>query len=165
MKIEAMLKRSVYHHRNKELHSRIKYLPALRLKNAYVQLDIVLAKLASKMGWFSIGASVNKKGLQKPLLLIYLQGIDYYLLLANLKNWNQAVLVSASETKKLQACKPSKDLSQLYLAIKNMLYNSYFNHRQSDFMYSWKLYLKLGFSDLGLAPQKIEKAFVNRYHF
>ncbi|XIF20307.1 MAG: hypothetical protein AJITA_01047 [Acetilactobacillus jinshanensis] len=158
-----MLKKSVLYHRKKELHSRFRYLPQVRLKNAFVILDVVLAKLADSIGWYYNQVPKKDAKLKKQILDLYVEGLDHFFLVANLKNWNQVVWISDKELDHLASRKKTKYLSQLYLAIKNMLYDSYFNHNLNDLMYSWKLYLKLGLSDLGLSQSVIAQAFHRKY--
>ena len=163
MNVSQMLKDSVLYHRSKELHSRFRYLPMVRVKNAYVILDVILAKLASSIGWYQNHVPARNQSLRHRILTRYVRGLDYYLLIANLKNWNQVVLVSDRELDNLGGKKPTRFLSQLYLAIKNMLYDSYFKHNLNDFMYSWKLYLKLGLSDLHFSKATLTQAFKQKY--
>lgn len=163
MNVSQMLKESVLYHREKELHSRFRYLPMVRVKNAYVVLDVLLAKLADSIGWYYNQVPKKDAHLKKQILSLYVKGLDHFFLIANLKNWDQIVLTSDEELDRLSDRKKTKYLSQLYLAIKNMLYDSYFNHNINDLMYSWKLYLKLGLSDLGLTKNGIAKAFNQKY--
>lgn len=158
-----MLKDSILYHRKKELHSRFRYLPQVRLKNAFVILDVTLAKLAAKIGWFDNQVPKQTPELKHQILSLYVDGLDHFFLIANLKNWNQVVIVDDKELKHLASRKKTKYLSQLYLAIKNMLYDSYFNHNLNDLMYAWKLYLKLGLSDLALSKTEITKIFNKKY--
>lgn len=163
MNLTQMLKNSVLYHRSRELHSRFRYLPQVRLKNAYVVLDVLLAKLAGSIGWYDDQVPKRTPELRKRILSLYVEGMDHFFLVANLKNWNQEMMDSDQELDHLAARKKTKYLSQLYLAIKNMLYDSYFNHNGNDLMYAWKLYLKLGLSDLELSKSAINERFNQKY--
>ncbi len=159
MNTNQMLSIAVLYYRKHGFQNRFKYLPAVRLKNVYVTLDLQLARLANQWGWFLNHSPKISDQTRQQLMNSYLDGMGLYFLIANLKNWNQTVLVSKSEVNKLTHLKVTKVISQLYLIIKKMLYNSYFNRNLNDFTYSWKLYLKLGLVDLHFSWPEIEKGF------
>lgn len=157
MNFDHMLKAAVLSFRQNETESKLKYLPETRLNHVYVDLTVQLAHLAKRLGWYRFDNFTPAQ--HQELLKLYVQGLQDFFVLANLKNWNEMILVNSAEIKKFASMKASKHLSKFYLTIQKMLLNSYFFHRQNDFMYSWKLYLKLGLSDLKLTPTELSKAF------
>lgn len=157
-----MLRHSVTLFRQNEAKDNLKFLPQVRLQNTYVNLDIRLSKMANESQRFNYHS--RSKINRNHLLFSYVDVLKRYLLIANLKNWNQLVLISDDEIDALSHKKQASldDINKLYLAIKNMLFNSYFDRRQNDFIYSWKLFLKFGLSDLKFSVQEIEQEFNNQ---
>lgn len=138
--------------------------PATRLQNAMVALDVELAEMANTSEWFKVwkihkGKADAGKTKRETLLNEYVDAMDFFFLLAAIQQWTHLVPLTAKQLDELTA-KPATDLSKQYLAIKHLLYDAYFNHRQVSYRHAWHVFLKIGLVEFGFTQDEIQTAFV-----
>ncbi|KRM04344.1 dUTPase [Lentilactobacillus farraginis] len=164
MDLQALISSSVYLNRQIEQKKQIFWSNEARIKNAFVSLDVELAEMANTSEWFKVwkthrGKSDTDKTPRETLLYEYVDAMDFYLLISNLKNWNHFVLDSEKDLEKIKHLKKEDNLDKQYLALKRMLFDAYFNHSGESFNHSWRLFLKFGLVDFGYTEEEIEAAF------
>ncbi|MCI1923580.1 MAG: dUTPase [Lentilactobacillus buchneri] len=164
MDLQALVSSSVYLNRQIEQKKQIFWSNEARLKNAFVSLDVELAEMANTSEWFKVwkthrGKSDAGKTPRETLLYEYVDALDFFLLISNLKNWNHFVLKSQDDFEKIKHLKKEDNLDKQYLAMKRMLFDAYFNHSGDSFNHSWRLFLKFGLVDFGYTEQEIQDTF------
>lgn len=164
MDLQALISSSVYLNRQIEQKKQIFWSNEARIKNAFVSLDVELAEMANTSEWFKVwkthrGKSDADKTPRETLLYEYVDAMDFYLLISNLKNWNHFVLDSEKDLEKIKHLKKEDNLDKQYLALKRMLFDAYFNHSGESFNHSWRLFLKFGLVDFGYTEEEIEAVF------
>ncbi|WP_283678227.1 dUTP diphosphatase [Lentilactobacillus sp. Marseille-Q4993] len=167
MDLQNMLAASVYLNRMIESKKQLHWVQQSRVANAFVALDVELAEVANTSEWFKVwktnrGKSDSDKTPRETLLFEYVDAMDFFLLISNLKNWNHIVLNMQDEIDDIKQLRAEKNLDKQYLALKRMLFNSYFEKSESDFRHAFKLFLKFGLVDFGYAEDEIEKAFMDK---
>lgn len=164
MNLQEMLESSILLNRQIEYNKQINWTADNRLQNAYVALDVELSEVANTAEWFKVwkenrGKHDENRTNRETLIFEYVDVIYFYMLIANLKNWNRVITDSQEKIGKLKLAKKEVILNKQYLAIKQMLFNSYFNKDMDAFKHSWMLFLKLGIVDFGFSEAEITKAF------
>lgn len=158
MDLQKMLEKSVNASRQVEFNQQIRWTNDNRLQNTYVALDAALADIANGVGWFKVWQK-NSGFSHKDVLIDYVNSLNYYLLIANLKNWNQTIFDSQAKLKRISSLKREEILNKQYLAIKQTLLSSYFKKDENSFKHSWTLFLKFGLVDLGFSEEEILAEF------
>ena len=169
MDLQALIASSVYLNREIEAKKQLHWSNDGRVKNAFVALDVELAEMANTSEWFKVwkvhrGKQDPDKTPRQTLLYEYVDAMDFYLLISNLKNWNHFVLNSQDDIEKIKQSKEENNLDKQYLAMKRMLFDAYFNHSGDSFNHSWRLFLKFGLVDFGYTEDEIETAFNDKNH-
>lgn len=164
MDLQSLLSSSVFLNRQIENKQQLHWSNEARVKNAFVALDVELSEMANTSEWFKVwkihkGKHDPNKTPRETLLYEYVDAMDFYLLIANLKNWNHFILNSEKDLSKIEALKREDNLDKQYLAMKRMLFDAYFNHSGDSFNHSWRLLLKFGLVDFGYREDEIENAF------
>lgn len=137
------------------------------LENVFVSLDVELAEIANTSEWFKVwkthrGKSDPDKTPRETLLTEYVDALDFFLLLCAKLKWTHLIVLDREGIEKLKNGRPT-ELNKEYLAIKHMLYNSYFENRQEDFRHAWRLFLKLAFVEFGFSESDIMSAYFEKY--
>ncbi|QOJ84831.1 dUTPase [Lentilactobacillus parabuchneri] len=169
MDLQALIASSVYLNREIEAKKQLHWSNDGQVKNAFVALDVELAEMANTSEWFKVwkvhrGKQDPDKTPRQTLLYEYVDAMDFYLLISNLKNWNHFVLNSQDDIEKIKQSKKENNLDKQYLAMKRMLFDAYFNHSGDSFNHSWRLFLKFGLVDFGYTEDEIETAFNDKNH-
>lgn len=163
---EEMLKKSVADFRLSEQKDNFAVNKNNRLQKAYINLDISLSRLAKDSKRFSILSSSNINiditNYKNTIIKDFIESMKLFFLVANLKNWNHLIIISGNEQNKLFKNKADKEFSNVYLVIKKMIINSFFNHSEKDFTYAWKIFNKFGIVDMNLNINDISKCFFNK---
>ncbi|MFD1126138.1 dUTP diphosphatase [Lentilactobacillus raoultii] len=167
MDLQALISSSVYLNRQIEQKKQLFWSNEARLQNAFVSLDVELAEMANTSEWFKVwkthrGKSEPNKTPRETLLYEYVDALDFFLLISNLKNWNHFVLNSEADFDKIKHFKKEDNLDKQYLAMKRMLFDAYFNRSGESFNHAWRLFLKFGLVDFGYSEQEIKDAFNNK---
>lgn len=167
MDLQALISASVFLNRQIEDKKQLHWANEARIKNAFVALDVELSEMANTSEWFKVwkihrGKSDPDKTPRETLLYEYVDALDFYLLISNLKNWNHFVLNSEKDLPKIESLKKEDSLDKQYLAMKRMLFDAYFNHSGDSFNHSWRLFLKFGLVDFGYSEIEIETAFKDK---
>ncbi|WP_353485772.1 hypothetical protein [Apilactobacillus xinyiensis] len=149
---EKLLKNSIANFRIKEQKQEIISNPSNKLDKALINLDLQLCELidCSKRCSLEVVNNLDVDNYKKNLNKKFVECLDAYFLLANLKNWNDLIIDGSEELNKIIKLNPDKEISKTYLIMKKTLYNAFFNHSKQDFNRSWKVFLKLCFVDLNL---------------
>jgi hypothetical protein len=61
--------------------------------------------------------------------------------------------------------KSDNDFNKIYLSIKKMLFNSYYNHDKKDFNFSWKMFNKFGIVDIVVDTEELTNNFSQLNNF
>ncbi|VDG19832.1 dUTPase [Lactiplantibacillus mudanjiangensis] len=138
--------------------------PQTRLQNAMVALDVELAEMANTSEWFKVwkihkGKADAGKTPHETLLNEYVDAMDFFFLVAAIQQWTHLMPMTAEDLAEV-ASKPKTDLDKQYLAIKHLLYNAYFDHRQESYKHAWHVFLKIGLVEFGFDQDEIQAAFV-----
>ncbi|EHL99644.1 dUTP diphosphatase [Lentilactobacillus parafarraginis F0439] len=162
--LQALIASSVSLNRQIETKKQLFWSNDARIKNAFVSLDVELAEMANTSEWFKVwkthrGKQDPDKTPRETLLYEYVDALDFFLLISNLRNWNHIVLTSGDDLTKISKLKKSDDLDKQYLAMKRMLFDAYFNRSGDSFGHAWRLFLKFGLVDFGYSEDEIERAF------
>lgn len=107
MDLQALIASSVYLNRQIESKKQLHWSNDGRVKNAFVALDVELAEMANTSEWFKVwkihrGKSDPNKTPRETLLYEYVDAMDFYLLISNLKNWNHVILNSQDDLDKIK---------------------------------------------------------------
>lgn len=159
-----MLAASVELNRQIEMKRQLVWQPDHRLANAFVALDVELSEMANTSEWFKVWKTHRGKqdeGLTSRATLLneYVDAMDFFLLIANLKNWNKIIVDSQSELTTITAKKAEEFLDKQYLILKQMIFKTYFAHSESSYKHAWHLFLKFGLVDFGFTTDEIQVAF------
>ena len=138
--------------------------PETRLQNAMVSLDVELAEMANTSEWFKVwkihkGKADAGKTHRETLLNEYVDAMDFFFLVAAIQQWTHLIPMTAEEITELSEKRPT-DLNKQYLAIKHLLYDAYFNHRQVSYKHAWHVFLKIGLVEFGYSQTEIQAAFI-----
>jgi len=141
----------------------IHWQPAERLQNAMVSLDVELAEIANTSEWFKVwkihkGKADAGKTHRETLLNEYVDAMDFFFLVAAIQQWTHLMPMTADDLASLSA-KPATGLSKQYLAVKHLLYDAYYTHRQVSYEHAWHVFLKIGLVDFGFKQAEIQAAF------
>jgi len=141
----------------------IHWRPAERLQNAMVSLDVELAEMANTSEWFKVwkihkGKTDAGKTHRETLLNEYVDAMDFFFLVAAIQQWTHLMPMTADALTEL-GDKKATDLNKQYLAIKHLLYDAYFDHRQLSYQHAWHVFLKIGLVDFGFKQDEIQAAF------
>ncbi|MEY2374877.1 dUTP diphosphatase [Lentilactobacillus buchneri] len=133
MDLQSLIASSVYLNRQIESKKQLHWSNDGRVKNAFVALDVELAEMANTSEWFKVwkthrGKHDPNKTPRETLLYEYVDAMDFYLLISNLKNWNHVILNSQDDLDKIKQFKKEDNLDKQYLALKRMLFDAYFDH-------------------------------------
>lgn len=161
--LTTLLQQSIRLDRDITARQQIHWKPADRLQNAMVALDVELAEMANTAEWFKVwkvhkGKADTGKTKRETLLNEYVDAMDFFFLLAAIQQWTHLVPLTTDDLTKL-AEQRSTDLNKQYLAIKHLLYDAYFNHRQVSYQHAWHVFLKLGLVEFGFTQDEIQTAF------
>lgn len=135
-----------------------------RVQNVFTLLDVKMAELAENAGWFKVWQDQPQQNRQ-AVLEKYTEAMNYFLLFSAKKQWTHLVVLDEEMLKRIKAGKQNEkvpDWNKEYLAIKNFLYGSYFEHRQEDFRHAWHLFLKLGMVDFGFTDSEITTTYEDK---
>lgn len=137
------------------------------LENVFVSLDVELAEIANTSEWFKVwkthrGKNDAGKSARETLMTEYVDALDFFLLFSAKKQWTHLIVLDQENIDALKAGR-STELNKEYLAIKHMLYNSYFEHRQEDFRHAWRLFLKMGLCEFGFSENELMNAYFEKY--
>lgn len=133
--------------------------PASHLQEILVQCDQALARFYQPDINYTLRPQQRKSDAD-VLLEYYVETLHWFLLYSARKQWTHLVVISQDGFKKIMSAKPSTklvDLDKEYLAIKYLLFTSYYTHRQEDFRHAWHMLLKMGLVDFKLEPARIEE--------
>lgn len=141
----------------------IHWQPVERLQNAMVSLDVELAEMANTSEWFKVwkihkGKADAGKTHRETLLNEYVDAMDFFFLVAAIQQWTHLMPMTADALAELGE-KKATDLNKQYLAIKHLLYDAYFDHRQVSYQHAWHVFLKIGLVDFGFKQDEIQAAF------
>jgi len=141
----------------------IHWRPAERLQNAMVSLDVELAEMANTSEWFKVwkihkGKADAGKTHRETLLNEYVDAMDFFFLVAAIQQWTHLMPMTVDALAELGE-KKATDLNKQYLAIKHLLYDAYFDHRQVSYQHAWHVFLKIGLVDFGFKQDEIQAAF------
>ncbi|MFC6180919.1 dUTPase [Lactiplantibacillus daowaiensis] len=141
----------------------IHWKPKDRLQNAMVSLDVELAEMANTSEWFKVwkihkGKADAGKTHRETLMNEYVDAMDFFFLVAAIQQWTHLMPMTPDELTDLTA-KPTTDLNKQYLAIKHLLYDAYFDHRQASYQHAWHVFLKIGLVEFGFDQDEIQAAF------
>ncbi|AVK62914.1 2-deoxyuridine 5-triphosphate nucleotidohydrolase [Lactobacillus sp. CBA3606] len=162
--LTTLLQQSIRLDRDITAKQAIHWRPAERLQNAMVALDVELAEMANTSEWFKVwkihkGKADAGKTARETLLNEYVDAMDFFFLVAAIQQWTHLIPMTATDLDELSA-KPSTDLNKQYLAIKQLLYDAYFTHRQASYQHAWHVFLKLGLVDFSYSQAEIQAAFI-----
>lgn len=137
------------------------------LENVFVSLDVELAEIANTSEWFKVwkthrGKNDPGKTQRETLLTEYVDALDFMLLYSAKRQWTHQVVLDREGIEKLKESKET-ELNKEYLAIKHMLYNSYFDNRQDDLRHAWRLFLKMGLVDFKFSEDEIMNEYFEKY--
>ncbi len=161
--LTTLLQQSIRLDRDITMRQKIHWKPADRLQNAMVSLDVELAEMANTSEWFKVwkihkGKADEGKTERETLLNEYVDAMDFFFLVAAIQQWTHLVPITADDLDKISN-KPVTDLNKQYLAIKHLLYDAYFNHRQVSYKHAWHVFLKIGLVEFGFSQDEIQAAF------
>lgn len=162
--LTTLLQQSIRLDRDITAKQQIHWKPTERLQNAMVSLDVELAEMANTSEWFKVwkihkGKADVGKTSRETLLNEYVDAMDFFFLVAAIQQWTHLIPMTPEKIAEL-ANGRSTDLSKQYLAIKHLLYDAYFNHRQVSYQHAWHVFLKLGLVDFGFSQDEIQAAFI-----
>lgn len=130
--------------------------PSAYLQHAMINLDQALSNLyqvSDNQYELHFGEKIRFDQTQAYTLTLH-----WCLVISARLKWTHLVVLDAKQWQKIQAAKPATkmaDFDKEFLAIKNLLLQSYYTHRQADFKHAWHLLLKLGLVDYQLDPSVI----------
>ncbi|WP_047999563.1 dUTP diphosphatase [Lactiplantibacillus herbarum] len=161
--LTTLLQQSIRLDRDITVRQKIHWRPAKRLQNAMVSLDVELAEMANTSEWFKVwklhkGKAEAGKTQRETLLNEYVDAMDFFFLVAAIQQWTHLIPLTPDDLEGLTT-KPVTDLNKQYLAIKHLLYDAYFNHRQISYQHAWRVFLKLGLVEFGFTQDEIQAAF------
>lgn len=137
--------------------------PATRLELAMTNLTLALAQVAAAQGWPTAGQPGSPKVAPvQDQQRAYVTALNAALVFAARKQWTHLVVLDAAGWDQLmQAPAGTKlaDQAKAYLASQNFFLQSYFSHRQADFVHGWHLLLKFGLVDAGWSAATIAAAW------
>lgn len=167
MDLQKMLSASVYLNRMIDSKKQLHWAPDSRIQNAFVALDVELSEVANTSEWFKVwkthrGKHDDGKSPEETLLYEYVDAMDFFLLISNLKNWNHIILNTQPDLDKISGYKKEQNLDKQYLIIKRMLFDSFFNRSESAFSHCFRLFIKMGLVDFGFSQDQIETAFMEK---
>lgn len=161
--LTTLLQQSIRLDREITARQQIHWRPAARLQNAMVALDVELAEMANTSEWFKVwkihkGKADAGKTKRATLLNEYVDAMDFFFLVSAIQQWTHLIPIAGDDLTAM-AHKPATDLNKQYLAIKHLLYDAYFNHRQESYQHAWHVFLKIGLVDFGFTQDEIQTAF------
>lgn len=128
-----------------------------------INLDLALSKLADDSMRYRMYkeelSQIDATSYNKRLLKDYLTVMNLYILFADCNNWLDIIILSSNEQNRISKLKADSDFNKIYLSIKKMLLNSYYNHDKKDFNFSWKMFNKFGIVDIVIDVEKINDNF------
>lgn len=130
--------------------------PSAHLQHAMINLDQALSNLyqvSDNQYELHFGKAVKFNQLQAYTLVLH-----WALVISARLKWTHLVVLDDEQWQKIQTLEPTTKMVELdkeFLAIKNLLFQSYYTHRQTYFKHAWHLLLKLGLIDYRLDPAKI----------
>lgn len=135
-----------------------------RVQEAYISLDVELAEVANASEWFKVwkthrGKSDGDLTVRQTVLNEFVDATDFFLLLANLNQWNHLIVISDDQLQQFEDDERQPDLSLMYLNVKKMLFSAYAYNRSSDYTHAWHMFMKLGIQGLNFTPTEIEQSF------
>ena len=135
-----------------------------RIQEAYISLDVELAEIANAAEWFKVwkthrGKQDGDLSVRQTVLNEFVDATDFFLLMANLNQWNHLVVIEDEEIEKFKADPRTPDLSLMYLNVKKMLFSAYAYNRSTDYTHAWHMFMKFGIKGLGFTPEEIEASF------
>lgn len=135
-----------------------------RIQEAYISLDVELAEIANAAEWFKVwkthrGKRDGELSVHQTVLNEFVDATDFFLLMANLNQWNHLIVIEDEEIDKYKTDSRTPDLSLMYLNIKKMLFSAYAYNRSTDYVHAWHLFMKFGIKGLGFTPEEIEESF------
>lgn len=167
MDLQKMLRASVYLNRLIDNKKQLHWAPEARVQNAFVALDVELAEVANTSEWFKVwkthrGKHDEGKNAEETLLYEYVDAMDFFLLISNLKNWNHVILNTQPDLEKIAGYKREQNMDKQYLIIKKMLFNAYFERSEAAFSHCFRLFIKMGLVEFGFSEDQIETAFMKK---
>lgn len=168
LELTTLLQQSIRLDRDITACQQIHWRPQERLQNAMVSLDVELAEMANTSEWFKVwkihrGKADPDKTHRATLLNEYVDAMDFFFLDSAIQQWTHLIPVTPEQLTTI-AAKPATDLNKQYLAIKHLLYDAYFNHRQESYQHAWHVFLKIGLVDFGFTQDEIQTAFTAKNH-
>ncbi|KAF0558347.1 2-deoxyuridine 5-triphosphate nucleotidohydrolase [Pediococcus acidilactici] len=159
-----MLQASVNLDRDIRIKHNLQNSLADRIQEAYISLDVELAEIANAAEWFKVwkthrGKRDGELSVHQTVLNEFVDAIDFFLLMANLNQWNHLIVIGDEQLANCQSDQRDLDLSLMYLNIKKMLFSTYSYNRGTDFQHAWHLFIKFGIQGLGFTPEELEKAY------
>ncbi|TLQ04649.1 2-deoxyuridine 5-triphosphate nucleotidohydrolase [Pediococcus stilesii] len=138
-----------------------------RIQEAYISLDVELAEIANAAEWFKVWKTHRGKrdgdlSVRQTVLNEFVDATDFFLLLANLNQWNHLIVISDEELDKFKSDSRNLDLSLMYLNVKKMLYSAYAYNRSTDYVHAWHMFMKLGIQGLRYSPEEIQDSFFQK---
>lgn len=129
----------------------------------FIQLDLSLAKLAEDSKRFSVykkdQENIDVKNYKEMITKDVADVMKYYLLFASVHNWLDIIVIDEEDYNKITSIDADRDFNQVYLSIKRMMFNGFYNHSKKDFQFSWKMFLKFGIVDFGVDDKSLTAQF------
>lgn len=129
----------------------------------FIQLDLSLAQLAEDSKRFSVykkdQENIDVKNYKEMITKDVANVMKYYLLFASVHNWLDVIVIDEEDYNKITSIDADRDFNQVYLSIKRMMFNGFYNHSKKDFQFSWKMFLKFGIVDLGVDDKSLSAQF------
>lgn len=129
----------------------------------FIQLDLSLAQLAEDSKRFSVykkdQENIDVKNYKEMITKDVANVMKYYLLFASVHNWLDVIVIDEEDYNKITSIDADRDFNQVYLSIKRMMFNGFYNHSKKDFQFSWKMLLKFGIVDLGVDDKSLSAQF------
>lgn len=170
MDLEKLLNESIRLDRQIGIKHHLQWRQEIKTQNTFLALDVELSEMANTSEWFKVwkthrGKQDAGKTAKETLLYEYVDALDFFLLVANLKKWNRVVLKvneQLATISELKAAGSFEELNKQYLIMKRMLLDSYFNRREASFEHCFKLFLKFGLVEFNFTEAEIEAAFFDK---
>ena len=129
----------------------------------FIKIDTGLSNLATDSKRFAVytyeQGQIDPNSYKIALLDDSVEILSFTLLYANICNWSDVIIDSQKDIDKIANLKPDSDFNQVYLSIKKMMFNAFYNHSKNDFKFFWKMLLKFILVDFNANADELVKRF------
>ncbi|GAA6113154.1 MAG: hypothetical protein M3005_00695 [Apilactobacillus sp.] len=129
----------------------------------FIKIDTGLSALATDSKRFSVytyeQGQIDPNNYKKVLLQDAVEILSFTLLYANICNLSDIIIDSQKDIDKITNLRPDSDFNQIYLSIKKMMFNAFYNHSKNDFKFFWKMLLKFILVDFNVDMNELVKNF------